>query len=441
MRKAFLLLAAVLLLPVAMSAQLLGNGELKLQHAPYALKSFKSQNTRLMSPAKADLADNQMIMGHYDTDDYEANGLGITGLPGVLPLGTIITPSELAMFQGGKIVKFRVALAASTTVSRVFVIPVSATGVYGTATEWSCNVNAVGWNEIELETPYDINLENGESLMIGFDYLQTSSNYPIAYSAQGTIYKSYLYAQNTWNDVGLDSFGNLCVQCVVEKDDFDPYLIAVGDPYTPTFTKLGEDIYFVFASRNAGFTSTVPAGSVSYDIYIDGEYVSSMTNSRELTRSFGDFDGTIPSDGMSVGRHTLTIVASELFGEPIESPQSISCEFTLYVSGFDHQMHLLEQFTSTYCTWCPLGIGMIQTLMSLRDDIAWVGIHGNMSGTDPMRTLQCDSIMSYQGSTSYPSGSFDRSTGWESDDAIVTGLGYYEQYHNQIAAELSAFYD
>ena len=441
MRKAFLLLAAVLLLPVAMSAQLMGNGELKLQHAPYALKTFKSPNTRLMSPAKADLADNQMIMGHYDTDDYESDGLGITSMPGVLPLGTIITPSELAMFQGGKIVRFRVALAASTTVSRVFVIPVSATGVYGTTTEWSCNVNAVGWNEIELATPYDINLENGESLMIGFDYRQTSSNYPIAYSTQGTIYKSYLYAQNTWNDVGLDSFGNLSVQCVVEKDDFDPYLIAVGDPYTPTFTKLGEDIYFVFASRNAGVASTVPAGAVSYDIYIDGEYVSSITNSRDLTRTFGDFDGTIPSDGMSVGRHTLTITASELFGEPIENPQSISCSFTLYVSGFDHQMHLLEQFTSTYCTWCPLGIGLLQTLMGLRDDIAWVGIHGNMNGTDPMRTLQCDSIMAYQGSNAYPSGSFDRSTGWESDDAIVTGLGYYEQYHSQIAAEISAFYD
>ena len=206
MRKAFLLLAAVLLLPVAMSAQLLGNGELKLQHAPYALKTFKSPNTRLMSPAKADLADNQMIMGHYDTDDYESDGLGITGMPGVLPLGTIITPSELAMFQGGKIVRFRVALAASTTVSRVFVIPVSATGVYGTTTEWSCNVNAVGWNEIELATPYDINLENGESLMIGFDYRQTSSNYPIAFSTQGTICPSYLYANNIWNNFFVDRF-------------------------------------------------------------------------------------------------------------------------------------------------------------------------------------------------------------------------------------------
>lgn len=441
MRKVLLLTLAALLLSFTMSAQLLSSQDMKVHRAPYALQQFKSHTPRMMAPARADLADNQMIMGHYDSDDYESNGLGITGMPGTLPLGTILTPSELAMFQGGKIVKFRVALAAATKISRVFVIPVSATGVYGTTTAWNCDVNAVGWNEIELETPYEINLGDDKSLMIGFDYRQTSSNYPIAYTTQGTIYPTFLYAQNTWNNVGLDTYGNLCVQCVVEKDDFDPYLIAVGNPYTPTFTKLGEDIFFVFASRNAGTASSVPAGSVSYDIYIDGEFISSMTNERDLTRSFEDFDGTIPSDGLTVGRHTLTIVASELFGEPIESPMSTSVEFTLYESGFDHQMFLLEQFTSTYCTYCPLGINMLQVLMGMRDDIAWVGIHGNMNGTDPMRTLQCDSIMSYQGSDSYPSGSFNRSVGFESDDAIVTGLGYYEQYHNQVAGEISAFYD
>ena len=441
MRRALFLLVAALLLPVAMSAQMLGNGEMKLQHAPFAFKSFKSPSTRLMAPARANLADNQLILGHYDTDDYETDGVGLTGRPGTVVLGTILTPDELAMFQGGKIVKFRVALAQSTRISRVFVVPVSSTGAYGEVTGWSCNVNAVGWNEISLPTPYEINLGEGESLMIGYDYRQTSSNYPVAYTTQGTISPSYSYYQNTWQNVGLDAFGNLCVQCVVEKDDFPQYVIAVGDPYTPSFIKQGEDIFFIFASRNAGIANSVPAGACGYDILVDGEYVTTVTNDRPLSRSYDDFDGSISSEGLSIGRHTLTIVASKLFGEPVEHPLSTSVDFTIYESGFDHQMFLLEQFTSTYCTYCPLGVSMLQILMNLRDDIAWVGVHGNMSGTDPMRTLQCDSIMSYQGAGSYPSGSFNRSTGFESMDAIVTGLGYYESYHNQVAREISSFYD
>ena len=142
---------AAMLLPMAMNAQLLSNQDMKMHRAPYALKSL---NHRMMAPARVTLGENQLVLGHYDTDDLaDANGgLGITGLPGVIPIGTVITPDELAVFQGGKIVKFRVGLATSTAISRVFVIPVT-NGVYGTTTEWSCSVRAAGWNEITLETP------------------------------------------------------------------------------------------------------------------------------------------------------------------------------------------------------------------------------------------------------------------------------------------------
>ena len=151
MKKFLLLLMAAMLLPMAMNAQLLSNQDMKMHRAPYALKSL---NHRMMAPARVNLGENQMVLGHYDTDDLaDANGgLGITGLPGVIPIGTVITPAELAAFQGGRIVKFRVGLATSTAISRVFVIPVT-NGVYGTTTEWSCSVRAAGWNEITPTIP------------------------------------------------------------------------------------------------------------------------------------------------------------------------------------------------------------------------------------------------------------------------------------------------
>ena len=229
----------VMLLPVAMNAQLLNKGNLKMQHDPYALKSF---TTRLMTPSRANLGDNQMIMGHYDTDDYASDGLGITSLPGVIPISTILTPSELATFQGGKIVKFRVALSASTTVSRVFVAPVSSSGSIGELTAWTCSVNSIGWNEIELETPFEINLDSNMSLMIGFDYRQTSSNYPISAVEVGDIYPSYIYYQGSWQNVGLDAYGNLGVQCIVESESFPDYLVGVSELYVPNYTKLGEEV-------------------------------------------------------------------------------------------------------------------------------------------------------------------------------------------------------
>ena len=444
MRKVLFLLAAMLC-SMAMSAQLLGNGDLTLQHAPYALKNFtshKGQSTRLMTPARANLGENQMIMGHYDTDDYATDGLGITSLPGTISIGTILTPDELAMFQGGQIVKFRVALSASTTVSRVFVVPVSPSGNYGLSTEWNCSVNSVGWNEITLSTPYEINLDANYSLMIGFDYRQTSSNYPISAVEVGDIYPSYILYNGSWQNVGLDTYGNLGVQCIVESENYPDYNVGVSELYVRNYTKLGEDVYYVFASRNLGVANSIPAETCTYDILIDGEVMATISNPRELTNTKTDFDGYIPSAGLTPGRHTMTIRVNTLFGEPVENPASTNKEFMLFENGFDRQMHLIEQFTSTYCTYCPLGNSMLSILTSMRDDIAWVGIHGNMqSGNDPMSTVQGDTIMAYQGAGSYPSGSFDRSTGWEDDVNIVTGLGYYEQYHQEVAAAVSEFLD
>ena len=433
-----LLLLAVMVCYITMSAQLLNNGTLKFQHSPYSLKSL---NSRMAAPARANLGENQLIMGHYDTDDYASNGLGITGLPGVISISTILQPDELSMFMGGKIVKFRVALSASTPVTRVFAAPVSASGSIGQFTEWTCNVNAVGWNEIALTTPYELNLDQNTSLMIGFDYKQTSSNYPISAVAVGNIYPSYIYYQGSWQDVGLDSYGNLGLQCIVESDNFPDYNINVSNLYVPTYTKLGEAISFTFASRNAGIAQSVAAGACTYDILIDGNLVTTISNTSALTRNNTNIQGSIPSGGLTSGSHTLTVTVNSLFGEPVENPASKSTSFIIYESGFDRQMHLIEEFTSNSCTYCPLGINLLKVLYNMRDDIAMVAIHGNQSSVDPSNTAQCDTLFSYMGAGGWPYAAFDRSTGWEDDESIATGIGYYEQYHQQVAEELSNFLD
>ena len=435
-----------MLFSMAMSAQLLNNSSLTFQHAPYSLKNFsghKSFNSRLMTPSRANLADNQMIMGHYDSDDVAASedGLGITSLPGTIPIATILTSNELAMFQGGTIVKFRVGLANSTTVSRVFVAPVNSSGSIGTVTEWTCSVSSAGWNEITLATPYEINLDDNMSLLIGFDYRQTSSNYPISAVAVGDIYPSYIYYQGSWQNVGLDSYGNLSVQCIVEKDNYPDYFVGVSELYVPTYTKLGEDIYYLFATRNLGVLNSIPAEACTYDILIDGEVVATISNPEELTNNNKDIYGYLPSAGLTSGEHTLTVKVNSLFGEPVESPNSTSIKFFIYEFGFNRQMHLIEEFTSNSCTYCPLGIGMLKTLYNMRDDIAMVAIHGNQSSVDPCNTAQCDTLFNYMGANGWPYAAFDRSTGWEDNENIASGIGYYEQYHQQVAQALSNFLD
>jgi len=441
-KKSLLMLMASVLLPLSMGAQLkapMANG--LLEQMP-GLKSLSSSTH--MAPARVDLAENQRIMGHYDTEDLvdPGQGLGITGLPGTMPIATIIEPDEMAMFLGGKIVTFRVGLAQATPITRVFVAPVDAEGNLGEFTEWSCNTSLLGWNEIALETPYELNLDQNSSLMIGFDYTQTSSNYPISAVEVGDIYPSYCFIQNSWQNVGLDAYGNLSIQCVVEKDDFPAYALRIAGLRTHNFVKMGDDLDFTFKLKNGGI-KTVEANAIVANVLIDGEVVGTVTNPVEVGSAFVDMAGVASTEGLEPGEHTLTVALATLNGEEIENPQSLDYTFKILTNSFPRQKHLVEQLTSTYCTYCPLGNSLLKLLTEQRNDVIWVGIHGNMNGTDPFRTAETDTILTYLtgGSVSYPSAVFDRTVGWEDDNTISNGIGYYEEYHQSVANDMSAFLD
>lgn len=446
--KKFFFMLATLALPVALSAQSLNapalQGALHRDYSPKAIEKMVNK-----APARVELAANQKIMGHYDTDSVMTGGyLGLTGLPGVIPIATILTPDELSMFQKGKIVAFRVGLASSTPVTRVFVAPVE-DGYIGTTTEWECNVGAEGWNTIELDTPYEIDLDSDVSLMIGFDYEQTSSNYPISAVNVGEVSTTYAYltynGSTSWYNVGLDSYGNLSLQCIVESDYYADYKFQISNLSSLDYVlKSTQEIPFTFDARSLG-TKDIEAGNYTCTVAIDGIPVGTITGDVALTSEWVTLSSTIINSGLEVGTHTLSVTTATLNGETIPADEAITLtkDFVIYTEKFPRQKHLVEQLTSSSCTYCPLGTGLLETLNEMRDDIAWTSIHGTLYSQypDPYDYEQCDTLNAFMGLSGWPSGAFDRMNGWSGEEGIVGSLGYYEQYHEQIAAELSNYLD
>ena len=412
MKKFLLLSLAAMLFPMAMSAQSLRaktlSGELKRAGV------IQSYDTRHKAPAKIDLARNQKILGHYDTDAVYTGGcLGLTGFAGVHPIAVLFTPEELEVFQGGKIIAFRVGLSSSTPVTRVFVAPSTEEGL-GEFTEWSCSVSNEGWNMVTLDPPYEINLDENTSLMVGFDYTQTSSNYPLSYVEQGdTYYPSYVYltyqGETDWFDIGTEEYGNLSLQCIVESDNFPAYKLKMAQMKARKFVKAGEELDYSFKIKNEGIED-VPAGAVNFVVTLDGDTVDAYTNPDGFATDFVSVSGKITSEGLEMGEHTMVVTMTSLNGEALESPQSLELNFKVIEYGFPRQKHLVEQFTSHSCTYCPLGTTFLDALMAKRDDIARVAVHGNQSRTDPYNTPQCDSIFSYVGMTGFPTATFDRTS-------------------------------
>lgn len=413
-----------------------------------ALSLFGTNNAA-GAPSLVELPENQRILGHFDSDAIGTAGAGITTMTGKVSVGVVLEPDEVDIFNGGKIVSFRVGLAESTPVTKVFVIPIAAGGAYGSMIQWPCQVSETGWNVIELPTPYEINLEDGGKLMIGFEYEQaTKTSKPLGMAQEGDIYDTYMYKKAgqmyRWTTAGLKPYGNLCVQCVVEKEHYPEVLIKASGLESIEFVKKGDELPYAFSVKNRGIKA-IDAQALTFDVKIDGEQMTTISNPEAIEAgSTVTMTGTVETGNLDSGNHTLTIDNATVGDEVLDYVFPMSVPFMAHSGAFPRQKHLVEQLTSTYCTYCPLGNSMLSILTSQRDDIVWVGIHGNLgSGVDPYTTAQGDSAMIYMtgGSVSYPSAAFDRSTGWENDMQMINSIGYYEEYHEQIAGELGMFFD
>lgn len=387
----------------------------------------------------------QKIMGHYYNDSISNEGFSVT-TSGTRSIAVILEPEELAMFQGGKIVAIRVGLSEPTTISRMFVIPVTGTK-YGTRTDWECNMGEAGWNTLQLETPYDINLEADQKLLVGFYYEQQVNVNALSFVKVGVPHDCYTFTKvgstSKWKAIGSTANGNLSLQCIVEKDSYPDYQISAYDLKADHIVPAGGALPFTMVVENYG-AKQIDANGLGLDLLIDGEQVANVTNDVPFVDGYCTVHGSVSTAGIEPGTHVLTVTLTSVDGQPLENPISHDVQFISFQQILPRQKHLVEQLTSTYCTYCPLGNSMLKILTSQRDDIIWVGIHGNLgSGVDPFRSNQADSLMVFMtgGNIGYPSGAFDRSTGWEDDVNIVNGLGYKAAYHQEAANELGTFFD
>ena len=111
MKKFLLSMAAMLMVAISANAQIASAKRADagtLQQDPYPTslvpKGFRAPANKIQ------LADNQLVMGPYTTDQVATSnqGLGVTGVPGTLGAYVELPYSVIAPFDGGQVVKMRV---------------------------------------------------------------------------------------------------------------------------------------------------------------------------------------------------------------------------------------------------------------------------------------------------------------------------------------------
>lgn len=456
--KKYLLSAAMMLMATLASAQFYTAPAGVVKHAPNTTLKTVNKVVKL-APMKT-LGENQVYLGPYTTDEVASKneGLGLTAKPGQLKVGALLSSDMLKDYTDCKIVGIRVGLADAAGDVIAFAKPVNGQSIGKDILDVTISDTKQGWNQTSVTTDYKIGSD--DQLLIGFQYTQTASNYPI--SAVGTGYEGsfLLYADlgygEGWYSQG-STYGCVSVQLIVENENGFAKNDAAMDGITvPDFIKAGQD-FSILVGTHAKFGATFK--SVEYGVKLNGTEVATFNNISSTTGQVGDVTSTTGSfftnanftaDQLKpVGEdNTLSVyVKSVDGGEPANTDDDeISTTFKTYSESLQHQGVLVEHFTSQYCMYCPIGIQLLEKIKALRPEIAWVSLHGNMQTGNDIYTLDDAAYIMEYSASGFPSASFNRFFvptlySGPNDGALACGLGYNTSYHDQVAKMFSSIID
>lgn len=341
--------------------------------------SVASTNAPRMAPSKIKLDDNQLIMGGYSTDELAASGQGLgvgsytTGRIGAFILLPI---AAVEGFDGGKVVKMRVGLAQSASISHLYIYPVIDGKIQNAIVSENVSASQVGWNEFTLQSPVDLDFTGYDAILMGYEYNQRSNAYPISAVYAGSEYYDLFIYGNLGGGLGYyamgNSYGNLSVQAVVEGDFAQN--AARLNSHSPFIVPLNGSESVDFGIRNTGKSSI---SSVDYKLSIDG--VETAEEHVDLGNvAFGDVANLSvtfnSADTVKTQTYQLTITKVN-DQENEDEKNSISGLFATYSRVIEHRV-AVEEYTGVGCQWCPRGyIGMEKLRATYGDKFVGIAIH------------------------------------------------------------------
>ncbi len=426
--------------------------------APLAKGNAKSASVNKSLKA---LAANQAIMGTYRTDNVCGSDEGLGFDAGTWKIANLISTADAVKFNGGKIVAIRYALSAEGASNiKPFLYEVNGEGSIADEPAFSLSgTNNIGWNTIELPTPYEINIDRTTTdgvagFMIGIECTVTAGTYPIGKYISMPYNDLYVYGSfdgeaAAWNDLG-DTYGNLAVQCIVEKDGgFTTADLKVFDMTAPRYVKLGGKASVSFycepysgTINNAKFAvrlGDTDIAELSYPHSIDQTCI--ISQEIDIPATVGELAaGDTPY---------LTAYVKEINGaEPTDAnlrlDDAVASVVVLYTESLKRQKQLYEYYTSTQSSYGEYGDKILTALQNLRKDIAPVAFHCNLSsGDDELYLAATQNIMAFS-VYGIPAAAMNRY--YYTDDVnsygtIAINAAYTDEYTTLVANNFSTLID
>lgn len=411
--KKFLLSAFAMLLALTAGAQ-----NFTVEKSPNPLGVQAPAFGAFKAPAKANLAANQRLVGYFDTDDCD-NYVGVPKFTGSNKVAIELTADDLAPYYGKKIAGVRFNLGQGETSTGVFVQNLTLENgqivdMTDVATSDKSVTSAAGatntgeWHEVMFDQKVELS-SSFQNLFVGFNYKQTSSNYPIGVNSKVDgpffMYANIPSSQGgkgaAWYQFQSGGMG-LAIQLIVEGEfgqnnvqplDFGNVMVAKGKT---------KNVAISFRNLGSKFTS------IDYTIALDGK--AGAEQHLDFGKDFG-LGGThtveIPFAAASeLGKNAITLTVTKVNGA--ENACAIkTATGTLYTVEREFvKRSVVEQFTGTGCGNCPSGHVAMHNMHNLYgDQFIGIALH-QFNLSDPMYNASYD-----LGFTGAPQCMVNRSSG------------------------------
>ncbi len=242
-----------------------------------------------------------------------------------------------------------------------------------------------GKNDIELASPYIV---NQKEIYIGYSFVLKEQAYPILCRGIGSSGSFYFRYSEEYGWVDLSGDGRLGLQILLDGGSY-PKNSATVMPFDPNYVvEKGKSVSIPITVINNGKNQLK---SISYTVTNgDGSVTAEKTvNVGSIAyNGIANFEIAFDSDQTPVkSRRTLTITKAN--GEPnsaITYSGGYIGNYTvsnsiITVNEKSKAVPVVEEFTGTWCGWCPRGIvGMSKAHEKFGEDVVLIAIHSDIMG-------------------------------------------------------------
>lgn len=341
---------------------------------------------------------NQMWWGLYQGNE-KLEGVGVTNPADYMAAMHIASSNSIAVGKEVKAVRF--AVSATETMENLKVwLSTNLPDQVSNANVAVLDIPMAGVKdgelvEVELEEPYQI---TSKGLYVGFSFrINTNKEaYPILVTyynkgEDGGWLKTSASQLSSWTDIS-PNYGNLPIQVLLEGD-FPHNAVSVGSTFLDVLSLPNGTADATLSLTNDGIDNITSIGYTVTDEQGTSEEQEVTVTPFSGLHSTGTAIIPLIADAQS-GRTPRTVTITKVNGEPntTKGAAAVSQGYMVTLSQTAKKRTVVEEFTGTWCQWCPRGIVGLDLLNEkMKDEVITIAVHNK----DPMEVEYGVSASSY----------------------------------------------